>query len=187
MSARIVPLHTAKAEPNKRRPRDEARELLEQALDTGVRGTLRDAIRAALDVATAPVKRELTDLNYEALKPGQRLLDPLRPGLLARCTRAGVKLLYRFEHPESGKQTELLLGALGDVSLAQARASWKELRAMRMAGKVPTLTMEASRDTNTRGEHEWPYDDRSSAPAPACSRNWNSPTPACWTERTPGT
>jgi len=149
MATNIVPLRQPKAEPTtKRRPRDEARELLEQALDTGVRGSLRDAIKAALDVATAPVKRELTDLNYEALKPGQRLLDPNRPGFLARCTRAGIKMLYRYQHPETDQQKEVLIGRYGDITLAEARALWQDLRRQRMDGKVPALVEEEPSTTD---------------------------------------
>jgi hypothetical protein len=63
---------------------------------------------------------------------------------LARSTLHGVRFIYRYEHPETKKQVELAIGHLGDVTLAEAWESWEELRAQRMAGKVPALAEQAS-------------------------------------------
>ena len=155
MPATIIPLKKAAdesssppvTEQSKLKPREQTKVLLETALATGIRGALRDAVKTALDIATAPVKRDLTDLQYEALAPGQKLLDPNRPGFLARATRRGVRFIYRYAHPETGRQTEFGLGYLGDITLADARQLWQELRAQRMAGKVPSVVEDtASRD-----------------------------------------
>ena len=143
MPAVIIPLpkgsdESALGQP-KLKPREQTKVLLEEALATGIRGALRDAVKAALDIAVAPVKRDLTELQYDTLKPGGKLVDPTRPGFLARATRRGTRFIYRFAHPETGKQTEHALGYLGDITLAEARQTWEQLRAQRMAGKVPAL------------------------------------------------
>lgn len=138
MPADIIPLPLPEDEKPAREPspRDEARYYLQAALGTGVRGALRDTIQAALELATAPRRRELVELQYEALKPGQKLVDPNRPGFLARANRNGVRLIYRHNDPATGKRSEAHIGYLGAISLAEARETWKELRANRMAGAV---------------------------------------------------
>lgn len=149
MPADIIPLKKAADETPaapKLKPRDQTKILLETALATGIRGALRNAVTAALDIAVAPVKRDLTDIQYESLKPGSKLVDPHRPGFLARATRRGTRFIYRFAHPETGKQTEAAIGYLGDITLADARQVWETLRAQRMAGKVPSLLVEDAKD-----------------------------------------
>ncbi|HEB96733.1 MAG TPA: site-specific integrase [Sedimenticola thiotaurini] len=134
---RLHVVGSEKKPSSRRKPRDEATKLLEQALATGVRGELRSAIQAALHIATAPKARQLTDLEYEALKPGQQLVDPHRPGFLARATRQGVRLMYRCNHPATGKRMEVFIGYLGDITLADARQAWEAMRAARLRGEEP--------------------------------------------------
>ena len=115
-----------------------ARTHLEAALEAGVRGPLRDAIKAALEIAEVGARRNLTDAEYKALRPGQKLVDPARPGFIARASKAGVRLLYRHNQASDGARVETLIGYLGDITLAEARERWAEMRARRMAGKPAT-------------------------------------------------
>ncbi len=142
MPASIVPIRRPADKP-KRNARAEAVEHLEAALDTGVRGNLRSAIQAALDIANAPRYRDLTDLEYQALQPGQKLVDAKRPGLLARASRNGVRFVYRHNDPVTGKRLETSIGTLGSISLADARERWAQLRDRRMAGQSVTIIDDA--------------------------------------------
>jgi len=107
-----------------------------------VRGELRDAIQRALQVATEGPRRSPTDLQYLALRPGEELVDRDRPGFLARANQRGVRLMYRYRDPGTGKQSEHQIGYLenpdtktGNITLAAARGEWAQLRARRLDGK----------------------------------------------------
>jgi integrase len=143
MPANIISFREQADKPTKRNPRAEARQHLEAALETGVRGALRDAIQAALDIAAAPRRRELTDLQYEALRPGQKLVDPHRPGFIAKATGRGVRFVYRHNAADTGKRTETTIGlfrtdatadAKDAITLSEARQRWADMRARRMRG-----------------------------------------------------
>lgn len=110
-------------------PRDKALDLLRQALATGVRGTNKAAIQSAMDTLEAPERAGLTDIHYRNLKPGKTLSDPQRPGFVMRANMSGKLWLYRFDHPETHKQTELRLGFYSEVGLSEACKAWEGLRA----------------------------------------------------------
>lgn len=139
----------------KEKPRDlaldhlqKATEHLEAALETGIRGVLRSAIEDALEAAqgaNAPKPKQLTDLSYEALKPGKELVNPQRPGFRARRTRKGVRFFMLTTNPDTGKQREVSIGYMGlDISLTDARAVWADLRQQRLQGAMPKLREEGS-------------------------------------------
>lgn len=135
-SAQVLPFPTKPVEP-KPKPRAEARALLEAALGTGVRGSVRDAIQASLEALDANPRRQITNEEYQALKPGQKLVDPRRRGFLARCSTSGVRFLYRHRDPVTNKQVETLIGYQGAIALADARKQWETMRARRMGGLSP--------------------------------------------------
>ncbi|MFC3615071.1 integrase arm-type DNA-binding domain-containing protein [Lutimaribacter marinistellae] len=118
-------------------PREQARQLLETAAALPVRGELRSAIQNALEIASRSRRGGLTDLNYRNAKPGDRILDPDRPGLLMRATKTRRMWFYRFTPPGSTKQTEHHLGDYPEMSVEEARLAWAPLRAARLKGEVP--------------------------------------------------
>lgn len=120
--------------------RDRARQLLQDALDTGVRGDLREAIKVALKLADGQRATTVTDMDYRQLKVGAKLVDPDRPGLIMRHgKRTGRVWIYRYSDPDSGKNTEMQFGTYPDLGLADARTHWAELRDQRKAGKRPQI------------------------------------------------
>lgn len=144
MPARILPFPPTQAEstPTPTRapkPCDAAAAALEDALATGIRGSARDAVLEALRVIREPKGRDRTDAEYRALRPGTKLVDPARPGFLARANQRGVRFTYRHKDPVDGRQVETAIGYLGEVSLSQARETWETLRAQRMGGARPAL------------------------------------------------
>ncbi len=108
------------------------------ALNTGIRGANANAVQRAIDDLERDHRGELTDLHYRRLTAGQRLTDPRRPGFLARATKGGTTLYYRYSHPKTMKQTEARIGPYPQTTLAEGRAQWKELRAQRLCGEVPS-------------------------------------------------
>ena len=93
-------------------PREQALQHLRLALDTGVRGVNRDAILTAIDELENSKSAILTDMHYRNLKPGQKLVDPERPGLLMRHgKRTGHVWIYRYDHPVTHRQIELPFGS----------------------------------------------------------------------------
>ncbi len=127
--------------------RERALKHLKDALETGVRGDLREAINKAIYIAGDKRVTDVTDLEYRQLAVGAKLMDKNRPGLIMRHgKRTGKVWIYRFEHPETGKQVELQFGRYPGLETAEARETWRELREQRQAGHVPGLT------TNDAGE-----------------------------------
>jgi len=122
-------------------PRDNALNLLSAALDSGVRGANRDAIRQAISVLEDTKRGDLSDIHYRQLAPGAKLVDPDRPGLLMRHgKRTGCVWIYRYDDPKSHKQTELRLGRYPEVPTSEAREVWQRLRRQRLNGQKPTLS-----------------------------------------------
>jgi integrase len=174
MPSNIIPIRKAADKP-KPKAREAALEHLQAALETGVRGAFRDAILAAIDTGASPKSRDLSSLQYESLRPGQKLVDPRRPGFLARSSARGVRFVYRHNDPQTGKRTETTIGYLGSVTLADAREQWKEMRARRMTGEpvaedvkspeAPALTVRelAQRylsDYSEKVKRSWKDDER---------------------------
>lgn len=124
-------------------PRSEAIAHLKAALATGVRGAAREALLASLDALTEADDRggEITDLHVRRLKPRTRLFDPRRPGFIARMGADGqVVWMYRYRALDgSARQTELRFGRTPEMTLAEARKIWADLRAQRLRGEDPAV------------------------------------------------
>lgn len=123
-------------------PRDKTRQHIERALATGVRGELRDALLEAQRLAMpVPTTRSLTDLHYKNMKPGGKLLDTDRQGLLMRYgKRKGQVWIFRFRDPITMKQVEYQFGYYPEMSVSKAREIWDELRIRRNRGENPAET-----------------------------------------------
>lgn len=124
----------------KQTPKERATAHVQAALATGIRGDARAILTEALQVLTLGAARQSpTDLEYRNLKPGQKLADPARAGLLMRCgTRSGRVWFFRHQHPQTGKQVEVKMGTYpADLSVSQARDLWDEMRSARNAGLDP--------------------------------------------------
>ncbi len=133
--------------------RKRAREHLQAALDTGVRGEVRDLVRKALAAANGQNLPIITDVTIRNAASGTRILDPACPGLLMKSgARTGKRWFMRTEgppgHPKAGKQVEVLIGAYPTIGLAKAREYWSVMRAERAAGQMPR----SPADTNTGGQ-----------------------------------
>jgi len=122
------------------RPKAAARSLIEAALALEPRGVLLNALRETLKVAADERITDLTDADYRALRPGGKLVDPDRPGLVMRHgKRLGRVWIFRFSHPDTFKQVEQKFARYPGTGLADARTLWRGLRDQRNAGMVPTL------------------------------------------------
>ena len=131
----------------KQTPKERATAHVQAALATGIRGDARAILTEALHVLTLGTARQSpTDLEYRNLKPGQKLADPARAGLLMRCgTRSGRVWFFRHQHPNTGKQTEVKMGAYpADLSVSQARDLWDEMRTARNAGLDPETVLQGT-------------------------------------------
>ena len=121
-------------------PREAALKLLNAALDTGVRGANRDAIRQAILVNEDTKRGDLSDLHYQNLPAGGKLVDPDRPGLVMRHgKRTGRVWIYRFDDPETHKQTEFQFAHYPEMPTSEAREVWMRLRRQRLNGQRPSL------------------------------------------------
>ncbi len=122
-------------------PREAALKLLNAALDTGVRGANRDAIRQAILVNEDTKRGDLSDLHYQNLPAGGKLVDPDRPGFLMRYgKRTGKVWFYRFDDPKTHKQIELRIGRYPETPTSAAREAWQRLRRQRLNGQRPSLS-----------------------------------------------
>ncbi len=118
---------------NKRKTKGQrdAIDLLYQAHDM-VRGPLRTAIAAAIEVGEQGNGTDLNNLSYEQLRPGQKLTDPKRPGLLMRHGKLdGRRWVFRTTEPMTRHQIEVPMGSYPGVSITQAREMWRQLRDLR--------------------------------------------------------
>ncbi|NOE33869.1 tyrosine-type recombinase/integrase [Ruegeria sp. HKCCD7318] len=126
---------------------------IQAALDTGVRGELREALRKAAALAAGERVTDVSDLEYRQLAIGGKLVDKDRPGLLMRHgKRTGKVWIYRFEHPETKKQIELQFGRYPTTGTADAREIWRDLRSQRLEGEVPMVDNSNSPSTLTMGD-----------------------------------
>ncbi len=133
--------------------RERASTHIQAALDTGVRGELREALLKAAALAAGQRVTNVSDLEYRQLTIGGKLVDKDRPGLLMRHgKRTGKVWIYRYEHPETKKQIELQFGRYPAMSTADAREMWRELRAQRLEGNVPTAVSSDSPSALTMGD-----------------------------------
>ena len=120
--------------------RERAAQHVEQALATGVRGPGREHLHKAMKALKGERTSALTTTDFENLHIGGRLFDPDRPGLLMRHgKRVGKSWVYRYRHPITDKQTELMIGKYPALGLADARNIWDRLRGERASGRIPTL------------------------------------------------
>ncbi len=133
--------------------RERASTHIQAALDTGVRGELREALRKAAALAAGQRVTNVSDLEYRQLAIGGKLVDKDRPGLLMRHgKRTGKVWIYRYEHPETKKQIELQFGRYPAMSTADARERWRDLRAQRLEGNVPSAVSSDSASSLTMGD-----------------------------------
>lgn len=124
--------------------REIALQHLQSALDTGVRGDLREAIRKAIDTGHGRRVTALTDVEYRNLAVGAQLVDPDRPGLLMKHgKRTGKQWVYRYEHPETRKQINMVFGRYPNIGVGDAREIYAGLRNQRQQGLVPTTSNDA--------------------------------------------
>lgn len=123
-------------------PRERALELLNEALNTGIRGRNREAVANAITVLEADGKGDLTDLHYKNLPVGQTLRDPQRRGLWMRRNKSGSLWIFNYVSPASRKETQKTIGQYPRMGLGEARALWEEYRAEVKAGRDPFLEQE---------------------------------------------
>ena len=121
-------------------PKEQALALLNQAIETGIRGNNKAAIQGAIDI----IKHDgdLCDLNYRKLAAGKILRDPNRPGFTMRANKSNKLFFYRYSF--AGKQVELKLGTYPALSLMEARELWKTARVEVLAGRKPALDTSSS-------------------------------------------
>lgn len=133
-------------------PRERATHHIHEALKTGIRGEARSLLNEALQVLTIGSGRKSpTDLEYKALKPGQKMTDPARAGLLMRCgSRTGSVWFFRHQHPQTFKQVEVKMGSYpADLTVSEARALWDEMRQARSTGIDPATVLNAGSGTQS--------------------------------------
>lgn len=124
--------------------RQQAASHIRAALDTGVRGDVREYLTKALRAAEGERAASLGKLHYDALAVGAKLGDPDRPGLVMRHgKRTGRVWLYRHSDPVTGKKVEHQLGTYPALGIADARARWGELREGVTAGRSVEVEVEA--------------------------------------------
>lgn len=117
--------------------RENAKDLIEQALATDVRGDTREYLTKALRSLTGTTAA-MTKLHYDNLAVGAKAHDPDRPGLVMRYgKRTGKVWLYRHTDSQSGKKVEKQFGTYPALSLAEARVKWSELREGVQSGVTP--------------------------------------------------
>lgn len=114
--------------------KQDAVEYIRQALDTGVRGEVREYLSKALKAAEGRRVAGLTTNDYNALAIGAKLMDPDRPGLVMRHgKRTGKVWIYRRK--VNGTVTENQFGSYPDMSVADARQTWGEMREAERTGQ----------------------------------------------------
>ena len=116
---------------NKSDIRSQISTLIQQALDLGTRGDLRDALVHALELADGTAARGLSDLHYRRLKTPGRLTDPVRAGFIMIASQRGKRWMYRSQG--DGTQRQVTLGRYPDMTLEQARAAWARVSSEGMA------------------------------------------------------
>ncbi|WP_170607861.1 tyrosine-type recombinase/integrase [Ruegeria arenilitoris] len=123
--------------------RAEVASLIEQAIALGPRKELRNTLVRALEIAKGNAPKELTQLHYDRVGRGARLADPVRPGLIMKSSKTGLKRwTYRTE--VNGKQREMTLGHYPEMSVAEARDKWATLRSQRGRGERPDTKADIS-------------------------------------------
>lgn len=116
--------------------RAQAAQHIKAALDTGVRGDIREYLQKALRASEGQKVTGLGKVHYDNLAIGAKLHDPDRPGLVMRHgKRSGRVWLYRHTDPISGKKVETQFGSYPGLSIADARQQWGEMRDAVQAGQ----------------------------------------------------
>jgi hypothetical protein len=70
-----------------------------------LRGALRDALLHSAELAASDNRRELIELQYAHLPAGQQLVDPKRPGFLARASKSGIRYVCRYNGPMDSRRS----------------------------------------------------------------------------------
>jgi integrase len=109
----------------------EALDHLYQAHDM-VRGPLRTAIAAAIEIGERGNGTDLNNLAYDQMQPGQKLTDPKRPGLVMRYGKLdGRRWVFRTTEQLTRHQIEVPMGNYPAVGITDARVMWRQLRDLR--------------------------------------------------------
>ena len=133
--------------------REQAAQLVEQALATGVRGAGREYLRKSLKALRGERFSGLTTTDCDNIAVGGRIFDKDSPGLgMRRGKRVGRQWIYRFRHPINGKLTEIIFGTYPELGVAEARETWDRLRKERAAGRVPTIAEPETADEMVMAE-----------------------------------
>ncbi|MGI9368908.1 MAG: tyrosine-type recombinase/integrase [Ruegeria sp.] len=134
--------------------RGQVASLIEQAIALGPRKELRSTLLRALEIAKGDAPKELSQLHYDRLARGARLADPVRPGLIMKSSKTGMKRwTYRTE--VDGKQRELTLGHYPEMSVAEARDNWATLRAQRTRGEKPDIKADTTLEQMVDNYSTW--------------------------------
>lgn len=140
-----------------RDPREVVADLMQVALDTGIRKELRASVACALEQANGTAAKELTDLACRRLKPGRRLSDPQYAGLTLVATTRGKRWIYRTQ--KGKRQRQITLGHYPAMSLAEAREAWAQ-PVTKVADKRSETTLDELTEAyitamQTRGTKSW--------------------------------
>lgn len=79
--------------------------------------------------------KAMTPTLIKAMKPGDDLADPEHPGLRVRCPKSGKPVFYYRYKIISGALRQVEVGVFGDMTLADIRSRWQDLRAAVRNGK----------------------------------------------------
>lgn len=121
--------------------KQKAIEHIRAALDTGVRGEVREYLSKALKAAERRRAAGLTSNDYNHLAIGAKLMDPDRPGLVMRHgKRTGKVWMYRRK--VNGTVTETQFGSFPDLSVADARTTWGEMREAERTGQSVDVVLQ---------------------------------------------
>ncbi|QIZ76504.1 integrase family protein [Ferrimonas lipolytica] len=105
-------------------PKQQVLLLLEQCLQTGIRGRLAEVVKHARNEIER--KDEFTDAFYR--QASIDVSDPAYPGLVFKVAKHKRRWVFRYT-PVGAKSTkQQTLGYFPEMSVAQARAAWHEVK-----------------------------------------------------------
>jgi len=108
-------------------------------------------------MAASQSSKPLTAKTVETMKPGSKDRADVGDyrGLRVSCGKSGTKTFYyRYKSPESGKLVQVKIGNFPEVSLAEARSRFSELKEVRRAGLCPKAEQLKAREAEERKEME---------------------------------
>lgn len=82
----------------------------------------------------------------KALPAGDSIVVQGCPGLRLEASASGKSWTYRYKSPLDGRMRQVKFGTWPGMSISDAVASWKELQAVRNAGRDPSLEKKAARE-----------------------------------------